>query len=56
MTCRAEDIRDFCRGKISRYKIPKYLAFVNDFPLTASGKVQKFKLQEMSIRIFPDRV
>jgi len=53
--CRPEDIRDFCRGKISRYKIPKYVAFVNDFPLTASGKVQKFKLQEMSTRIFPDR-
>ena len=53
---RPEDIRDFCRGKISRYKIPEYVAFVDDFPLTASGKVQKFKLQEMSIRIFPDRV
>ncbi|MFW5635233.1 MAG: AMP-binding protein [Thermodesulfobacteriota bacterium] len=54
--CRPEDIRDFCRGRISRYKIPKYVAFVNDFPLTASGKVQKFKLQEMSTRIFPNRI
>jgi len=48
------DIKDFCRGKISRYKIPKYVIFVDSFPLTASGKVQKFKLREMSTDMFPD--
>ena len=53
---RPEDIRDFCRGKISRYKIPKYVTFVNDYPMTASGKVQKFKLREMSVELFPERV
>jgi fatty-acyl-CoA synthase len=53
---RPEDIRDFCRGKISRYKIPKYVTFVNDYPMTASGKVQKFKLRDMSVELFPDRV
>lgn len=40
------DVRDFCRGKIARYKIPKYVFFVEEFPLTASGKVQKYKLRE----------
>ncbi|MDL2321287.1 AMP-binding protein [Desulfosarcina sp. OttesenSCG-928-B08] len=49
-----EDIRDFCRGQIARYKIPKYVAFVDSFPLTASGKVQKYKLQEQSLTLFPE--
>ncbi len=47
-----EDIRDFCRGKIARYKIPKYVAFVSEYPMTASGKVQKFKLREMAEDLF----
>jgi len=42
-----EDIRGFCRGKISRFKIPKYIFFVDSFPMTASGKVQKYLLREM---------
>ncbi len=44
-----EDVRDFCRGKISRYKIPKYIFFVKEYPMTASGKIQKYKLREMSL-------
>jgi fatty-acyl-CoA synthase len=40
------EIQDFCRGKIARYKIPKHIFFTNTFPLTASGKIQKFKLRE----------
>jgi fatty-acyl-CoA synthase len=48
------DVKDFCRGQIARYKIPKYVAFVNEFPLTASGKVQKYKLQEKSLDAFPE--
>jgi len=48
------DVKDFCRGQIARYKVPKYVAFVNSFPLTASGKVQKYKLQEQSIELFSD--
>jgi len=47
-----EDIRDFCRGKIARYKIPKYVAFVKSYPMTASGKIQKFKLREMAAELF----
>jgi fatty-acyl-CoA synthase len=48
------DVKDFCRGQIARYKIPKYVAFVDSFPLTASGKVQKYKLQEQSVDYFPE--
>jgi fatty-acyl-CoA synthase len=48
-----EDVRDFCRGRISRFKIPKHVAFVDAYPMTASGKIQKYKLQEMSVDIFP---
>jgi fatty-acyl-CoA synthase len=48
------DVKDFCRGQIARYKIPKYVAFVERFPLTASGKVQKYKLQEQSVELFPE--
>ena len=50
------DIRDFCRGKISRFKIPKYVHFLNSYPMTASGKIQKFKLSEMSEELWPDRI
>jgi fatty-acyl-CoA synthase len=42
----AEDVRDYCRGKISRFKIPKYVFFVESFPLTSSGKIQKYLLRE----------
>jgi len=41
-----EDVRDFCRGQISRFKIPKYVFFVDSFPLTSSGKIQKYVLRE----------
>ncbi|RQD66772.1 AMP-binding protein [Desulfonatronovibrio magnus] len=48
-----EDVRDFCRGKIARYKTPKYVAFVKEYPMTASGKVQKYRLREMALEHFP---
>jgi len=50
----AEDVRDFCRGKISWFKIPKYVKSVTGFPLTASGKIQKFKLREMAAEFWPE--
>jgi fatty-acyl-CoA synthase len=43
----AEEIRDFCQGKVARFKIPRYFRFVSDYPMTASGKIQKFKLREI---------
>jgi fatty-acyl-CoA synthase len=49
------DITDFCRGKISRYKIPRYVHFVTEYPMTASGKIQKYKLTEMAEKIWPER-
>ena len=41
-----EDIQDYCRGKISRFKIPKFVFFVDSFPQTSSGKIQKYLLRE----------
>ena len=49
-----EDVRDFCRGHIAWYKIPRYVAVLDSFPLTASGKVQKYRLREMAGRYFPE--
>ncbi len=43
----AEEMIEFCTGKIARHKIPKYWEFVKEFPMTASGKVQKYKLRDM---------
>jgi fatty-acyl-CoA synthase len=47
----AEDVRDYCKDKIARYKIPRYVFSVNEYPLTGSGKIQKFKLREMTIEL-----
>ena len=45
------DVREFCEGKIARYKIPKYIFFVKEFPMTGSGKIQKFKLKDLSLEL-----
>ncbi len=45
-----EELRAFCEGRIAKFKIPRQLRFVEDFPMTASGKVQKFKLREMHLK------
>jgi fatty-acyl-CoA synthase len=49
-----DEVRDYCRGKIARYKTPKYIAMVDSYPMTASGKIQKFKLRENAGRLFPE--
>ena len=49
-----EEVIDFCRGQIARFKIPKYIFFVNEFPMTASGKIQKYKLAELSVELCQD--
>lgn len=41
-----DDIRNFCKGNIAHFKIPKYIKFVDGFPINATGKVQKFKMSE----------
>lgn len=48
----ADELKEYCKGKIARYKIPRYIAFVEEFPMTASGKVQKFKLREQALEHF----
>jgi fatty-acyl-CoA synthase len=45
-----DEVRDYCRDKIANYKIPKYVKFVDGYPMTASGKIQKFKMREMAIK------
>lgn len=50
-----DEVKDFCRGKIARHKIPKYIFFVDTFPMTGSGKIQKFKLREMSLQLLAER-
>ncbi|HKF80078.1 MAG TPA: AMP-binding protein [Thermoleophilaceae bacterium] len=45
-----DSIRDFCRGKIAHTKVPRYIRFVDEFPMTVTGKVQKFKMRETAIR------
>jgi fatty-acyl-CoA synthase len=50
-----EDVRDFCRGRISRFKVPKYVFFVGSYPMTASGKIQKYKLRETGLALLAER-
>lgn len=45
-----DEIQDYFRGKIVRYKIPKYIFFTDSFPMTTNGKVQKYKLREDAIQ------
>ena len=45
------DVREFCDGQIARYKIPKYIFFVKEFPMTGSGKIQKFKLKDIGLEL-----
>jgi fatty-acyl-CoA synthase len=44
-----EAVRDFCQGQIAHYKIPRYVKFVDEFPMTVTGKVQKYKMREQAI-------
>jgi fatty-acyl-CoA synthase len=45
----ADDVREFCRGQIASYKIPRYVRFTTEFPTTVTGKMQKFIMREISI-------
>ena len=46
-----EDVRDYCKGHIAKYKIPRYVFVVDAFPMTGSGKIQKFRLREMALEL-----
>ena len=45
-----DEIRTFCRGKIAHFKIPEFIRIVDSFPMTVTGKVQKFRIREIEIR------
>ncbi|NNC74941.1 MAG: AMP-binding protein [Acidimicrobiia bacterium] len=44
-----DDVREFCKGRIAHYKVPAYIRFIDEFPMTVTGKIQKFRLREMGI-------
>ncbi|MBB1603026.1 AMP-binding protein [Variovorax sp. UMC13] len=51
-TATEDEVRDFCKGQIAHYKVPRYIQFVTEFPMTVTGKIQKFKIRdEMKARL-----
>jgi len=44
-----EDIKSFCKGQIAHFKIPRHVWFVDEFPMTVTGKLQKFRMREMAL-------
>ena len=44
-----DDVKGFCKGRIAHYKVPRYIRFCKEFPMTVTGKVQKYKMREISI-------
>jgi fatty-acyl-CoA synthase len=47
-----DEVKAYCRGRIAHYKVPRYVVFMDEYPTTVSGKVQKFKLRELGIARF----
>ena len=45
----AEQLRDYCKNRIAHFKTPRHFKFVDDFPMTVTGKIQKFRMREISI-------
>src|SRR5262249_22960547 len=50
ITATENEIREFCAGKIAHYKIPQFIRFVDAFPMTVTGKIQKFRIREIEIQ------
>jgi len=46
----AEEVQDYCRANLAHYKVPRYVFFIDDYPMTVTGKIQKFKLREIGIK------
>jgi fatty-acyl-CoA synthase len=42
-------LKEFCQGRIARYKVPRYVKFTDEFPMTVTGKIQKFKMREQAV-------
>jgi fatty-acyl-CoA synthase len=51
-TLTEEDVKAFCRGKVAHYKVPRYVVFIDEYPTTVTGKIQKYKLREMGVAHF----
>ena len=49
-TSSQEEVKEFCTGRISRFKIPKFIIFIDEYPTTASGKIQKYRLRDQAIK------
>ena len=49
-TITEEELKDYCKGKIAHYKVPKYWKFVDEFPMTISGKIRKVEMREISMK------
>jgi fatty-acyl-CoA synthase len=45
----SEELREFCKGRIAHYKVPRYVLFVDELPMTVTGKIQKYKLRDQAI-------
>ena len=48
-TLSEDEVREFCKGKIAHYKVPRYMKFVGEFPMTVTGKIQKFRIREAMV-------
>jgi fatty-acyl-CoA synthase len=48
-TLTEDAVRDYCHGRLAHYKVPRYVRFVDEFPMTVTGKIQKFKIRESAI-------
>jgi fatty-acyl-CoA synthase len=44
-----EELREYCEGRIAHYKVPRYVKFTDEFPMTVTGKIQKFKMREQAV-------
>ncbi|MCL2441249.1 MAG: AMP-binding protein [Treponema sp.] len=55
VTMTEEEVRDYCRGKIGRFKTPKYVFFIDSYPMTQSGKIQKYMLRDMGNKMAAER-
>lgn len=51
-----DEVKEFCQGRIAHYKVPRYVAATKEFPLTVTGKIQKFKLRDDAVELFGLRV
>ncbi|MGB5200867.1 MAG: hypothetical protein WBR56_13295, partial [Sedimenticolaceae bacterium] len=44
-------VRDYCKGQIAHFKIPRFIRFVDEFPMTVTGKLQKFRMREAEVEM-----